>query len=318
MVDNLFIFSFNYMKNKNIQYLIYLISFIVFLDLALGKLYETAYFSKKSIQQDRLIHSAIDTKEDILIFGSSRAYHHYNPQIIEDSLGMTCYNVGYGGQNIYFHLALLESALERYKPKIAILELMSIDFEKTTPQFETEKLGVLLPFANKSEAIYNTVMLRGWAEKYKLISSIYPLNSKQLYMLLDNFTTVKSHNKGFAELTKVWNKPISEMYYKVTDLDTNKLNAMYLFADLCKKNDIRLFIFISPHFVIKSGKNQFEKVDKMLLDKYQIKINNFESDSVFLMHPEYFADPFHLNKIGSTIYTSIVARKIKSELQQIQ
>ena len=32
------------------------------------------------------------THEDILIFGSSKAIHHYNPLIFSDSLKMSCYN----------------------------------------------------------------------------------------------------------------------------------------------------------------------------------------------------------------------------------
>lgn len=116
------------MKNKGLIFIIFLILFTVLLDFSFGKIYEALYFSDESRNNDRLIHSVLETTEDILVFGSSRAIHHYNPQIIEDTLGVTCYNVGSGGQNIYFHLALLEAALERYVPKIAILELMSIDF----------------------------------------------------------------------------------------------------------------------------------------------------------------------------------------------
>ena len=77
------------MKNKHLQYVFFLVIFIVILDFVVGNIYEKLYFSEKSRQNDRLIHSVLGTNEDILIFGSSRALHHYNPQIIEDSLGMT-------------------------------------------------------------------------------------------------------------------------------------------------------------------------------------------------------------------------------------
>ena len=311
MVVSLYIFSSNMIKNKNIQFILYLIAFTLTLDIAVGNIYDKLYFSDKSKKQDRLIHSAIGTNEDVLIFGSSRAYLHYNPQIIEDSLGMSCYNVGYGGQNIYFHLALLESALERYKPKIAILELMTIDFEKTASIYETEKLGILLPFAKKSAAIYDAVMRRGWSEKFKLLSAIYPLNSKQLYMLWNNFTTVKSHNKGFAVLNKVWNKPIEESQYNIKEIDSKKMDALFRFIDLCKENKVELFLFISPHYTIKKGENQFAKLEEILFANYQLKINNMESDKLFLSNPGYFADPFHLNRAGTSIYTRIIAEKIK-------
>lgn len=140
------------MKDKHFQYILFLLIFTLSLDFALGKLYEWLYFSKISMQNDRLIHSVLGTTEDILIFGSSRALHHYIPTILEDSLGMTAYNVGSGGQNIFFHLALLEAALERYTPKAAIFELMTLDFVLTPSEWDKEKLSVLLPFYHHSAA----------------------------------------------------------------------------------------------------------------------------------------------------------------------
>lgn len=135
------------------------------MDQAIGYIYDQLYFSEKSQRNDRLIHSAVGTSEDILIFGSSRAYHHYNPMVFENCLGMSCYNVGYGGQNIYYHLALLKSSVIRHKPKIAILELLYIDFEKTDEIFDTEKLSILLPFAKKSQIYYDAVLMRGRKKK---------------------------------------------------------------------------------------------------------------------------------------------------------
>jgi hypothetical protein len=50
------------------------------------------------------------------------------------------------------------------------------------------------------------------------------------------------------------------------------------------------------------------KIKKMLTTvfqiKYNIKVNNFESNSTFLKHPNYFADPFHSNEEDANFYTS--------------
>jgi hypothetical protein len=176
MEGNLFIFSSDLMNNKDIKFLFFLLIFTIALDRGLGLVYGHLYFSKKSRNDDRFIHSILGTDEDILIFGSSRALHHYDPYIIKDYCKMSCFNAGSGGQNIYFHLALLEAAIERYIPKIVILELLTIDFEKTPPQWDTEKLGELLPFINMSDACYKAVLRRGKSEKIKKISFIYPFN----------------------------------------------------------------------------------------------------------------------------------------------
>jgi hypothetical protein len=299
------------MKNKSLIFVIFLIVFTVILDFAFGKIYESLYFSEESMKNDRLIHSVLGSNEEILIFGSSRALHHYNPKILEDSLGMTAYNVGSGGQNIYFHLALLESTLERYTPKIAILELMYIDFEVTPPQWDTEKLGTLLPFANQSIASRAAVLLRSDQEKWKLVSGIYPFNSMQYNMLRNNFLPYRNHVKGFMPIGRIWNKPIETKEVKTNSIDDSKMLALYSFIETCQRNNIQLFIFVSPHYTELNGESTYTEVSKQLKEKYDISVLNFENDSLFKSHPEYFADPLHLNKAGTEVFTSYVVQSIK-------
>ena len=55
--------------------------------------------------------------DDVLIFGSSRAEHHYNAQMISDSLGVSCYNAGEGGCGIILAYGRLLMILERCTPK---------------------------------------------------------------------------------------------------------------------------------------------------------------------------------------------------------
>ena len=38
-----------------------------------------------------------EMKDDVLVFGSSRAVHHYETQVISDSLAMSAYNCGVEG-----------------------------------------------------------------------------------------------------------------------------------------------------------------------------------------------------------------------------
>ena len=67
-----------------------------------------------------ILHQA---NEDILIFGSSRAIHHYNPQIIEDSLGMSCYNCGQDGNGIVLFYGWWQMIKERYQPKMIVYDV---------------------------------------------------------------------------------------------------------------------------------------------------------------------------------------------------
>lgn len=300
------------MNNKHWQYVILLLIFIVLLDFAFGKLYEILYFSERSRQNDRLIHSVLGADEDIMIFGSSRALHHYNPKIIGDSLGMTCYNFGSGGQNIYFHLALLKSALERYTPKIVILELMYIDFEQTPPEWDTEKLGVLLPFAWKSAACMDAVLLKGDWEQVKLQSRIYPYNSLPYKILRNNILPYHNYTDGFIPLNKTHKGDLKLKSSNKQNIDKGKIVALNHFVELCQINKIELWVFVSPHYVLNENRESvYKEVSEHLHEKFSLTVQNLESNKFFIEHADYFSDPFHLNGKGAEIYSLLIVKKLQ-------
>lgn len=303
------------MMNKSHQFVFFLVLFTIGLDFFLGGfVYNKLYFSEKSKSQDRLIHSAIGTNEDILIFGSSRAYHHYNPEVFEKELGLSCFNVGYGGQNIYYHLALLKSAVERHKPRVVILDLIYIDYEKTSEQHDKEKLGVLLPFVHQSKVLKETVLMRGYGENIKLLSSIYPFNSKQLYMLRNNLTSSRSDVKGYVGLDREWDKPIEVKEIQQVDIDENKMKAIDDFVEICKKNGVKIFVCVSPHYVDFKGKTGYNVLAKILKNKHQLELINFENQPSFLSNSKLFSDPFHLNKYGAEIYSNEISKVLKKSI----
>ena len=295
------------MQDKPIKYILFLIIFVVAFDVGLGHIYNLLYFTEKSKSQDRLIHSAIGTKEEVLIFGSSRAYHHYNPDVIEKKLGLSCFNVGYAGQNIYFHLALLKAALERTKPKVVILDIMSIDFEMTDAAHDREKLGVLLPFVSKSAVYREAVLSRGKSEQIKLLSSIYPFNSKALFLIRNNLTNQRSDVKGFFGLPDKWKKPIKYNDDVIFAIDNNKIEALYEFIDLCQNNNIKIYIFVSPYYKKFSPENNYSFIVKNIYEKYGLIVNNYVNAKKYINSPQLFSDPVHLNKDGADIYSREVA-----------
>ncbi|MBP5367659.1 MAG: hypothetical protein J6Z01_04360 [Bacteroidales bacterium] len=71
---------------------------------------------------------------DLLIFGSSRAMNHFNPQIIEDSLHISTYNLGLSSARIEISLLRLLEHLRicSHKPKYITLEIdwLTIDNAK--------------------------------------------------------------------------------------------------------------------------------------------------------------------------------------------
>ena len=65
---------------------------LIAVDLVVGTWSEKMYLKSKYGIFRRQIYCLTESQDELMIFGSSRAAHHYLPQIFEDSLGMSCYN----------------------------------------------------------------------------------------------------------------------------------------------------------------------------------------------------------------------------------
>lgn len=89
---------------------------LIIVDRALGMVFAYMGEHAKGGYVGHHVYVTDKTNEDILIFGSSRAIHHYNPQIISDSLGMTCYNCGQNGNGIVLFYGMWQMIKERYQP----------------------------------------------------------------------------------------------------------------------------------------------------------------------------------------------------------
>ena len=109
---------------------------------------------------------ALNNTYDIALMGASETQNQYITRIIADSLAMSAYNYGCGGQNIYFHYALLNMMVNHapQKPKYIILDLQGIAFYDT-PGWNTEKINALHPLYCQDDTLKSIVALEGWQTK---------------------------------------------------------------------------------------------------------------------------------------------------------
>ncbi len=157
-------------------------------DYALGSLFSIINSTGKSDYIRK------ECKEDVLIFGSSRAQYHYNPAIIEDSLQMSAFNCGESGYGIINSLGYLKMIQERYNPKLIIYDVsVHFDFEKSDNHKAIRKLK---PHYN-NHAVRNIILQVDPLEKFKMISLLYRYNSCWLQNPA-HYTTTK-YDKTFLK-----------------------------------------------------------------------------------------------------------------------
>ena len=246
--------------------------------------------------------------------GSSRAAHHYVPQIFEDSLGLNCYNAGSDGQCIYYHYALLASMLERgAKPKLVLYEVMNLDAEVSKLESFTldAALDRLAPHYGEFRAIDELFQKKNWKEKLKLNSKTYRYNSKLVQIIKCNYIP-SPEDKGYEALigkmdinsfSKDIEKECNTNKNKSADIDEDKVEYIKKFILLCKENDIRLVFMYSPYY--NSNLLYGAKLIKEIAESEDIPFYDFVTNSIF-NKPEYFKDVMHLNDEGAREYSKFI------------
>lgn len=302
---------------KRFFFKLFLLFIIIFLiDFSIGKTLAYFYFKQDSGQLFRTTYALEKTTEDILIFGSSRANHHYHPTVIEERLHLSYYNVGRDGNYLFYHYAILQGILKRYSPKLIVLDFMEEDFKASQDSYD--RISSLLPYYKTHPEIQSTVLLKSPFERLKLISSIYPYNSSLFTIAVGNMEFNKGRNvevKGYVPLTKKWNRslqPISEVL--PYELDSIKIKTFEAFLQDCNKSKVKVIVVASPYF--KNSKQADYSIQKAIkiAEENNVMFFDYSRDPYFINHPGLFADIAHLNDDGAKIFTN----KLLEDLQILE
>ena len=245
-----------------------------------------------------------ESNEDILIFGSSRALHHYNPQIIKDSLNLSCYNCGQSGNGIILFWGWWQIIKERYKPKMIVYDI-SPNFDYYQIEDNHKYIGWL---RNEYDHKYIKKIFEDVdpMERYKQISFMYRYNSKFLQCLTDYIHPLfQLRPDGYESLggemdrmkIKVDNK-LDEVNYSIDKLKISYLNK---FVDDCEKSGVKLIFVASPSWYGSKGEN-YEPI-KNICSLYNLRFVDYSNGKGFVHNNKLFKDGNHLNSYGADEFT---------------
>lgn len=297
------------------QRLFLLFTGVFILDFGIGTVLKFFYFKQESGAQYRTTFSIEKTDADILIFGSSRANHHYDPDIFEKGLGLSYYNAGRDGQFIFYHYAVLKAVLKRYSPKIVILDLSNNEFRKNKGAYD--RLSALLPYYTEHPEIQEIVNLRGPYERLKNFSHIYPYNSLLFTIAVGNaeFNKKKKGDvKGYVALTKTYDSDIlADTSSVIYEFDSLKVNAYRSFIKECANSKVKLYVVCSPYLIKSDHVDHSVRMAKEIAQENGIDFFDHSRDSVFLNNAKLFSDVAHLNREGAKVFSDILISRIKKQ-----
>ncbi len=319
--------------NQNISRIIKIVLFIlviVITDRLFGLVLRRLYFNQTGGQDYSLSYLLSKCNSDIVVFGNSRAQHHYDSRIISAGMNMSCYNAGLdGGHSIILPDAEIKVLTERYTPKIIVLEFSPTGIVHFDGDYD--RLSILLPYYQDYPVIRSFLQLRGPFEKMKLMSAIYPFNSDIINIVGFNTNTRAAHRhdiEGYVPLNEVLNpeilkyKPeyVSQAVMRTqSSLDTNMVNALENIISICKEKNIALYIINSPvyHMVneIQTPEYAVAKISLDIIHHNHVNFLDFSDDPAFVGHPELFADQGHLNDKGARIFSNMVINSLSKTIE---
>ena len=249
-------------------------------------------------------------KDDVLIFGSSRAHYHHNPQILSDSLGLSCFNCGEDAMGIVLYYAWWKLISQRYHPKWVIYEV--------TPQYDIRKtnnndyLWRLRRYYDREgiSDIFNRV---DSLERWKMLCWMYRYNSMFTELIADVFKPLKlGGDRGFLgvnrRIKKSYGDGKPQFHGKKIKIDSLK---MELFEKMIQEmGSTQLVLTVSPSFY---GVNDTVYTPiKEICQKYDIPFFDYSNSPKYLRKEQYFFDSYHLNSEGADVFTCELVEDIRT------
>ncbi len=291
---------------------------VAIVDSAIGKVMDWM-LPKISNQGDtgKTYFSLYDVESPIVVVGSSRASHHYVTQIIEDTLGMSAYNVARDGCFFSYNCCVVNSILDRYSPELIIWENGT---EYLFNGFD-DPLENLYPYYKRNKWVTSAIQEElPWTEYVRLCSRIYQYNSvmhRILMRYLRRSSFYDETEKGYMPLQPkslrkaLELKPIACNY---TELSRTKVERFRATLSRAQEKGVKVVVVDSPMYRLCDVNNESAVEMRKICKMYGTLFLNNSQLPEFINHPEYFNDATHMNSIGSISYTKYVLRQIKEYL----
>ena len=259
---------------------------------------------------------------EVFIYGSSRAWVHIDPEMIEKKLGKSAYNFGVDGHNFGLQ-QLRHEMLRKYNnpPKII---LHSVDMFTLTKQKDLYNFQQFLPYL-----LYNTDLEKtlksynGFDSKdYKIPMLRYRLALNAITESMGQMTGLDANLpvriKGFQAQDRVWDGKFEEVKNTLTaisvPIDPKMVRLFDNYLADCKKRKIAVVLIYTPEYIegqmFETNRDDVISMYKNMSKKYDIPYLDYSNDSITL-DKKYFYNATHMNKVGTTAFNAKLTADLK-------
>jgi hypothetical protein len=267
---------------------------------------------------DKRLENLIKGKinKEIIVLGSSRGSRDIIAGQIEDSTGLSAYNLCYPGSDMEFHEFLLRTLVKHNESPDYLLLVVDDDIAFLPAERTAFRLDRMYPLV-KYRYVIEELVTRG--EKDRVFSSIFILNRlnkanfdlrQKRFTPLDSIMACGSMPISWQRIDEDWDFIDGERTYDISMEDTDKLDAYKSIISMCEVENIELVVVFPPNY--QRFSEFFEARIKAISSK-NVKFYKYQNNPVYL-NRSYYYDEEHLIKEGAVIFTNELIRYLNTDL----
>ena len=215
-----------------------------------------------------MLNYSIKRDVDIVIIGTSRASHHYIPEIICDNLDFKCLNLGIDGSNVISHLVQIKYIIDAYNPKLVIYDFIGQEFDEQMDN--VARYDFMYPIIKNQTETLNILSKNDKFIKIKMMSNAFVFNSKAITILKNYYRRHSEVGDGYlplygSDLEKILKHEIKYFYNSENEREI-LVKAFSLTLSYLKKKNIPVIFIRSPQWNYLDGSDKYD-LSKSLLKK---------------------------------------------------
>lgn len=263
-----------------------------------------------------------EIKADLAIYGSSRAWVHFNPKILEDLTGLSTYNFGVDGQNFEIqYLRHTEYFSNNKKPKIIVFSLDVFTFEKKDKLYNSDQF---LPYMFQNSRYFSTLID---TENFNVYDFTVPSvryfgKYEMFYKFFEAKANLKYRYKGFRGNKRRWveseNQRIANTSKYQVKIDRDLINKFEKNIKELKKQGVKLIFVYTPEYIkgqdFLQNRERIFEIYQSISKSEEIPFWDYSKDSISL-EKHLFYNSEHLNDFGAVIFSKKFSRDLLNHLK---
>lgn len=274
------------------------------------------FWGESYYYQDYKVRTSLSGKLDTLVIGSSHALRSIKPTVLNEKLNTKAYNLSSPLMSMYGRYVMLEKEINRNPIKTVYLEISynALTLDRKTLGLEGD-LYVLGRFDNVFERI-NFFTNAFTPDEYRKVLSDIIVRSKNSFSIHNTIEQYKTF--GYLSMpsnNQLLSDEVKEKVKNTKVLDTKikeeSLNYFDKIIKLCKENDIRVILVVTP--VTERMIFEYSNLDDIfsqyidLAKEYNCEYYDFNLDKhrkKLYSEESSFYDNTHMSDSGAEIFSN--------------